>query len=551
LDLGVRFLNYWLPLYALPATEAGIRDRKRTLSKSSDMSLTKKTSDLKKRMRDALMGGGQVAIEKQKATGKMTARERIIALVDPKSFHEYDLFVEHAGKDFNMGDKYLPGDGVITGTGTINGYPVCIYAQDFTVAGGSLGWMHAKKITKIMDHAMKLKVPIIGINDSGGARIQEGVNSLAGYGEIFYRNTQASGFIPQISVILGPCAGGAVYSPALTDFVFVVDKISKMFITGPEVIKTVLGEEISMEELGGARVQSEITGNAHFFAESEQECFEQIKTLCSFIPWNNIKKAEAFPKKPPRTRSYNIDHIFPTNPRQPYDVKDIIRSIVDDSEFFEVHSMFAANIVVGFARLNGNTVGFVANQPLVLAGVLDVDSSDKAGRFIRYCDSFNVPLVTLVDLPGYLPGVDQEHAGVIRHGAKILYAYSEATVPKMTVILRKAYGGGYIAMCSSHLRADFVFAWPTAEIAVMGPEGAANIIFRNEIKNAENPDEMRKQKIKEYKEKFANPYVAAAYGYVDAVIEPAETRNMLIHALEISADKVEVRPNKKHGIPPF
>ncbi len=538
-------------MYALPATEAGIRDTKGTLSKSSDMSLTKKTSDLKKRMRDALMGGGQVAIDKQKATGKMTARERIIALVDPKSFHEYDLFVEHAGKDFNMGDKYLPGDGVITGTGTINGYPVCIYAQDFTVAGGSLGWMHAKKITKIMDHAMKLKVPIIGINDSGGARIQEGVNSLAGYGEIFYRNTQASGVIPQISVILGPCAGGAVYSPALTDFVFVVDKISKMFITGPEVIKTVLGEEISMEELGGARVQSEITGNAHFFALSEQECFEQIKTLCSFIPWNNIKKAEAFPKKPPRTRTYNIDSIFPTNPRQPYDVKDIIRSIVDDSEFFEVQAMFAANIVIGFARLNGNSVGFVANQPLVLAGVLDVDSSDKAARFIRYCDAFNVPLVTLVDLPGYLPGVDQEHAGVIRHGAKVLYAYSEATVPKMTVILRKAYGGGYIAMCSSHLRADFVFAWPTAEIAVMGPEGAANIIFRNEIKNAENPEEMRKLKIKEYKEKFANPYVAAAYGYVDAVIEPAETRSMLIHALEISAEKVEVRPIKKHGIPPF
>ncbi|MFA6949546.1 MAG: acyl-CoA carboxylase subunit beta [Lentimicrobiaceae bacterium] len=515
------------------------------------MSLTKKTSDLKKRMRDALMGGGQVAIDKQKATGKMTARERIIALLDPKSFHEYDLFVEHAGKDFDMGDKYLPGDGVITGTGTLNGYPVCIYAQDFTVAGGSLGWMHAKKITKIMDHAMKLKVPIIGINDSGGARIQEGVNSLAGYGEIFYRNTQASGVIPQISVILGPCAGGAVYSPALTDFVFVVDKISKMFITGPEVIKTVLGEEISMEELGGARVQSEITGNAHFFAESEQECFEQIKTLCSYIPWNNIKKAEAFPKKPPRTRTYNIDAIFPTNPRQPYDVKDIIRAIVDDSEFFEVQTMFAANIVIGFARLNGHTVGFVANQPLVLAGVLDVDSSDKAARFIRYCDAFNVPLVTLVDLPGYLPGVDQEHAGVIRHGAKILYAFSEATVPKMTVILRKAYGGGYIAMCSSHLRADFVFAWPSAEIAVMGPEGAANIIFRNEIKNAENPEEMRKQKIKEYKDKFANPYVAAAYGYVDAVIEPAETRSMLIHALSISIDKVEVRPDKKHGIPPF
>ncbi|MBK7174070.1 MAG: acyl-CoA carboxylase subunit beta [Bacteroidales bacterium] len=515
------------------------------------MSLSQKSTDLKRRMREALRGGGEKAIEKQKATGKLTARERIIALLDPKSFHEYDLFVEHAGRDFDMSEKYLPGDGVVTGTGTINGYAICVFAQDFTVAGGSLGYMHAKKITKIMDHAMKLKVPLIGINDSGGARIQEGVNSLAGYGEIFYRNTQSSGVIPQISVILGPCAGGAVYSPALTDFVFVVDKISKMFITGPEVIKTVLGEEISMEELGGARVQAEITGNAHFYAENEIECFEQIKQLCSYIPWNNTKKADSFPKKPPRTRQFNIDKLFPTNSRQPYDVKDIIRSISDDSDFFEVHERWAENIVVGFARMSGNTVGFVANQPLVLAGVLDVDSSDKAARFIRYCDAFNIPLVTLVDLPGYLPGVDQEHAGVIRHGAKVLYAYSEATVPKITVITRKAYGGGYIAMCSSHLRADFVFAWPTAEIAVMGPEGAANIIFRNEIKDAENPEEMRKMKVKEYKDKFANPYVAAAYGYIDAVIEPQETRDMVIHALHISADKIVTTPTKKHGIPPF
>ncbi|MCK4678803.1 MAG: acyl-CoA carboxylase subunit beta [Bacteroidales bacterium] len=514
-------------------------------------SLRRKTSDLKKRMRYALKGGGTKAIEKQKATGKMTARERIIALLDPKSFHEYDLFVEHAGKDFDMDKKYLPGDGVITGTGTISGYPACIFAQDFTVAGGSLGWMHAKKITKIMDHALNLKVPLIGINDSGGARIQEGVNSLAGYGEIFYRNTMASGLIPQISVILGPCAGGAVYSPALTDFVFVVDKISKMFITGPEVIKTTIGEEISMEDLGGARVHAETSGNAHFFAESEQECLDQIKQLVSFIPWNNERKAKSFPKKPPRSRTYKIDEIFPTNPRQPYDIREIIKSICDDSEFLEVQKLFAQNIVIGFARLGGETVGFVGNQPLVLAGVLDVDSSDKAARFIRFCDAFNIPLVTLVDLPGYLPGVDQEHAGVIRHGAKLLYAYSEATVPKITVILRKAYGGGYIAMCSHHLKADFVFAWPTAEIAVMGPEGAANIIFRNEIKNAENPEEVRKQKIKEYKEKFANPYVAAAYGYIDAVIDPSETRKQLIYALEVSSDKKVYLPEKKHGIPPF
>ena len=515
------------------------------------MSLKQKTLDLKKRMHEALQGGGAQAIEKQNAMGKLTARERIVTLLDPNSFHEYDLFVEHSAKDFDMDKKILPGDGVITGTGTIYGYPVCVFAQDFTVAGGSLGFMHARKITKIMDHAMKLKIPLIGINDSGGARIQEGVNSLAGYGDIFYRNTLASGVIPQISVILGPCAGGAVYSPALTDFVFVVDKISKMFITGPEVIKTVLGEEISMEALGGARVQSEITGNAHFFAESEDECFDQIKKLVSFIPWNNTKKAEAFPKKTPNTKLFKIDEIFPTDPTQPYDVRNIIRAIVDDSDFFEVQELFARNIVIGFARLNGQTIGFVANQPLVLAGVLDVDSSDKAARFIRYCDAFNIPLITLVDLPGYLPGVDQEHAGVIRHGAKILYSYSEASVPKITVILRKAYGGGYIAMCSRHLKADFVFAWPTAEIAVMGPEGAANIIFRAEIAAAENPDEMRKQKVKEYKKKFANPYVAAAYGYIDAVIDPIETRRFLIHAIEVSSNKDEVRPTKKHGIPPF
>ncbi|MCX6272907.1 MAG: acyl-CoA carboxylase subunit beta [Bacteroidetes bacterium] len=515
------------------------------------MSLRQKTQDLKRRMQEALQGGGSQAIEKQKSGGKMTARERILALLDAKSFHEADLFVEHAGKDFDMDKKYLPGDGVITGTGTIGGYPVCIFAQDFTVAGGSLGYMHAKKITKIMDQALKMKIPLIGINDSGGARIQEGVNSLAGYGEIFYRNTQASGLIPQISVIMGPCAGGAVYSPALTDFVFVVDKISKMFITGPEVIKTVLGEEISMEELGGARVQCEISGNAHFFAESEAQCFDQIKQLITFIPWNNDKRAESFPKKPPKTRQYKIDDIMPSEPKQPYDVRDIIRAVVDDSEFLEVMELFAANIVIGFARISGETVGMVANQPLYLAGVLDVDSSDKAARFIRFCDAFNIPLVTFVDLPGYLPGIDQEHAGVIRHGAKLLYAYSEATVPKITVILRKAYGGGYIAMCSSHLRADFVFAWPTAEIAVMGPEGAANIIFRNEIKNAENPEEVRKQKIKEYKKKFANPYVAAAYGYIDAVIEPADTRHFLAHSLEISKYKTVRRSQKKHGIPPF
>jgi methylmalonyl-CoA decarboxylase subunit alpha len=514
------------------------------------MSIKQKTKELQKRMTQALSGGGEKAIEKQVAMGKLPARDRVKCILDPNSFHEYDLFVEHQAKEFDMDKKILNADGVVTGTGTINGHPVCIYAQDFTVAGGSLGLAHARKITKIMDHAMKMKIPIIGINDSGGARIQEGVNSLAGYGEIFYRNSMASGVIPQISVILGPCAGGAVYSPALTDFVFVVDKISKMFITGPEVIKTVLGEEISMEELGGAKVHTEITGNAHFFAYSEEECFEQIKRLVTFIPWSNAKKVDPYPPKRPLTK-YNIDEIMPDDPKQPYDVRDVIRAFVDGSDFFEVQENWAQNVVIGFARLNGDSVGFVANQPLFLAGVLDVDSSDKAARFIRFCDAFNIPIVTLVDLPGYLPGVDQEHAGVIRHGAKILYSYSEATVPKITVILRKAYGGGYIAMNSRHLGADFVFAWPSAEIAVMGPEGAANIIFRTEITTAENPEEMRKLKIKEYKKKFANPYAAATYGYIDSVIEPSETRRLLIHAIDVSKNKKEVRPERKHGIPPF
>jgi acetyl-CoA carboxylase carboxyltransferase component len=361
----------------------------------------------------------------------------------------------------------------------------------------------------------------------------------------------ASGVIPQISVILGPCAGGAVYSPALTDFVFVVDKISKMFITGPDVIKTVLGEEISQEDLGGARVHAEISGNAHFFAESEQECFDQIKDLFTYIPWNNTKKAESFTPKKPKSKDYKISNTFPTDPAKPYDIRHIIKSIVDNSEFLEIQELFAPNIVIGFARVNGDTVGFVANQPIALAGVLDCDSSDKAARFIRFCDAFNIPLVTLEDLPGYLPGIDQEHAGVIRHGAKILYAYSEATVPKITVILRKAYGGGYIAMCSRHLDADFVFAWPTAEIAVMGPEGAANIVFKSEIAASEDPVLTRQEKIQEYRNKFANPYVAASYGYVDSVIQPNETRAYICHALEISKNKVVNNPYKKHGLPPF
>jgi acetyl-CoA carboxylase carboxyltransferase component len=514
------------------------------------MSLASRIVDFFKRKSKVTEGGGEKAIQKQVSMGKLTARQRIEALLDEGTFLEWDMFVEHKAEEFGMDKKYLAGDGVITGTGDILGHPVCIYAQDFTVAGGSLGIAHARKITKIMDHALKLGVPLIGINDSGGARIQEGVNSLAGYGEIFLRNTLSSGVIPQISVILGPCAGGAVYSPALTDFVFVVDKISKMFITGPEVIKTVLGEEISMEDLGGAKVQAEISGNAHFFAETELECFEQIKKLVTFIPWNNQKKADKFQTKPPRP-NFRIEEVIPKDSTEPYDIRNVIKSVCDDSDFFEIQELFAPNVVIGFARINGETVGIIGNQPLVLAGVLDVDASDKAARFIRFCDAFSISLVTFVDIPGYLPGVDQEHAGVIRHGAKILYAYSEATVPKITVILRKAYGGGYIAMCSRHLGADFVFAWPTAEIAVMGPEGAANIIFRQEIISAPDPDEMRKQKVAEYTQKFANPYRAAANGYIDAVISPEETRKYIVHSLRVSANKSDSAPKKKHGIPPF
>ncbi len=514
------------------------------------MSLQKDILELREKKAIYEKGGGDTAIEKQMAMGKLTARQRILALLDEDSFQEYDLFVEHEERNFGMDKKTLHGDGVITGIGTMFGEPVCIYAQDFTVMGGSLGLKHARKITKIMDHALKMKVPCIGINDSGGARIQEGIGALAGYGEIFYRNTLASGVIPQISVILGPCAGGAVYSPALTDFVFVVENISKMFITGPGVIESVLGEVISQEELGGARIHAEITGNAHFYAQSEFDCFDQIKKLISLLPASNTKRAEKIEPKLPALKK-QIGQIIPQDAKKPYDVRDVIRAIVDDSDFFEVQELFAPNIVIGFARLNGDTVGFVANQPLYLAGVLDCDSSDKAARFIRFCDSFNIPLVTLEDMPGYLPGVDQEHAGVIRHGAKVLYAYSEATVPKVTVILRKAYGGGYIAMNSRHLGADFVFALPSAEIAVMGPEGAANIIFAKEIKEAADPDAMRAAKVQEYIDKFANPFVAAAKGYIDAVIEPNETRNLLIHTLSVSKDKDDYRPEKKHGIPPF
>ncbi len=507
------------------------------------MSIMKSVNDFLTRLSSKLKGGGDKAIEKQKKKGKNTARERVEdLLLDEGSFLETDLFVEHSVMDFGMNRKELAGDGVITGYGKVHDRPVAVFAQDFTVAGGSLGRAHSKKIVKVMDGAADAGIPLIGINDSGGARIQEGVESLCGYGEIFYRNTKLSGVVPQISIILGPCAGGAVYSPALTDFVFVVDKISNMFITGPQVIKTVLGEDITQEELGGAFTHAAITGNAHFYAKSETEAFNTLKKLLSFLPANS---GESPPVRKPIPPDQPLgDDVIPDNRRQAYCVKDIIRGIVDASDFLEVHEHFAANMVVGFARLAGKPIGIIANQPRVLAGVLDVDASDKAARFIRFCDCFNIPLLTLVDTPGYLPGADQEHAGVIRHGAKILYAYSEATVPKMTVIMRKAYGGAYIAMCSRHLGATFVASWPCGEIAVMGAEGAANIIFRKEIAAAEDPEAYRQDMIREYEDIFANPYVAARKGYIDTIIRSSMTRETLIKVLSRTGQS---RRGPRHG----
>ncbi len=509
------------------------------------MSMKTTVNDFLHRVQKLFKGGGEVALEKQKSRGKLSARERVDEILDNGSFLETDLFVEHSATDFGMDSKKLAGDGVITGYGKVSDRPVAIFAQDFTVAGGSLGKAHAAKIVKIMDGACNRKIPLLGINDSGGARIQEGVDSLCGYGEIFYRNTKLSGVVPQLSLILGPCAGGAVYSPALTDFVFVVNRISNMFITGPQVIKTVLGEDISQEELGGAKTHTSVTGNAHFYAETEQEAFSQIKDLLSYLPENCL---EAPPEKDPAPPLKGISHdLIPDNRRKAYDVVDVVKGVADRSKFLQVHENYAKNIVVGFARINGKTTGVVANQPRYLAGVLDVNASDKAARFIRFCDSFGIPLLTFVDTPGYLPGVDQEHQGVIRHGAKLLYAYSEASVPKVTVIMRKAYGGAYIAMCSRHLGASSVIAWPTAEIAVMGAEGAANIVFRKEIASSDNPDETRQEKVKEYEDKFANPYVAASKGYVDVIVEPERTREVVIQAFEFAGEQDHGNSFRRHG----
>ena len=488
------------------------------------------------------------AARKQAAQGKLLARDRITAILDPGSFHEYDLFVEHRCSDFGMQKKQLPGDGVITGTGSISGHPVAIYAQDFTVAGGSLGLAHARKITKIMDHAVKLGIPLIGINDSGGARIQEGVTSLAGYAWIFTRNVLSSGVIPQISVIMGPCAGGAVYSPAMTDFTVMVEGTGYMFVTGPNVVKAVTHEEVDSEALGGASVHTGRSGVAHLAAKDEAEALEQVKTLLSHLPQNNLADVPVVMTHDPVDRmDPELDGVVPDDPLRPYDMHDVLRRVVDDGDFFEIQPQWAGNIIIGFARIGGRSVGIVAQQPAVLAGALDIDASVKGARFVRTCDAFNVPLVTFVDVPGFLPGVAQEHGGIIKHGAKLLYAYCEATVPKVTVITRKAYGGAYDVMSSKHIRGDLNFAWPTAEIAVMGAEGAVNIIFKDAITAAEDPAAERKRLVSEYEAEFSNPYIAAARGYIDEVILPRETRPRLVRALEILADKRDTNPRKKHG----
>ena len=493
------------------------------------------------------LGGGVKRTEKQHAQGKLTARERIAYLLDEGSFIELNAFVKHRCTNFGMESKQAPGEGVVTGYGTIDGRLIYVFAQDFTVFGGSLGEMHAKRIVNIQELAMKMGAPLIGLNDSGGARIQEGVDALSGYGEIFYNNTIASGVIPQISVIMGPCAGGAVYSPALTDFIFMVDRSSKMFITGPQVIKTVTGETVSAEELGGAMSHNEKSGVAHFIANSDEETLDQVKRLLSYLPSNHTEK-------PPCTDGFSINQFhpklneqMPENPNKPYDVKTIIETVADHDSFMEVQPYFAKNIVTGFVRIGGMVAGVVANQPKHLAGTLDIDASDKAARFIRFCDAFQIPLVTFIDVPGFLPGVQQEYGGIIRHGAKLLYAYSEATVPKISVIMRKAYGGSYVAMSSKSLGADLVLAWPNAEIAVMGPAGAANIIFRKEIEAADHPGTVRQEKVELYRETVANPYVAAQRGMVDDIIEPQYTRQRLISALDMLETKREKLPAKKHG----
>jgi len=507
-----------------------------------------KIKDLKNRETKVLGMGGEKAVAKQRESGKLTARERLNILFDSGTFREVDMFVSHRSVNFDMPKVDIPSDGVITGHGLVDGRPVFAFAQDFTARAGTLGEMHAKKICKIMDLALKAGVPFIGLNDSGGARIQEGVDALSGYGQIFYRNSLSSGVIPQISAIMGPTAGGAVYSPAMTDWVFMVKNTSYMFITGPDVIKSVTGEEITFEDLGGAMTHNEKSGVAQFACENDEDAINQIKILLSYLPSNNMEDPPIVPTgDDPRRTDPELDAIIPDNPNQAYDMKAVIRSIVDNGDMLEPHQYYARNIIVCFARLNGRSIGIIANQPQVLAGCLDIDASDKATRFIRFCDAFNIPMLTIADVPGYLPGSQQEWGGIIRHGAKLLWCYSEATVPKLLLVTRKDYGGSYLAMCSKDLGADMAFAWPSAEIAVMGAAGACNIIHRREIKEAEDPAAKRKALVKEYEDLFSNPYCAAGRGYIDAVIVPSETRPRLIDALEIMCSKRQTLPPKKHG----
>ncbi|KAB2961020.1 MAG: methylmalonyl-CoA carboxyltransferase [Candidatus Methylomirabilis oxygeniifera] len=504
--------------------------------------------ELRRRRDAARQGGGQERVDRHHQSGKLTARERIDLLLDPGSFTELDAFVTHQCHDFDMDRQRIPGDGVIIGYGTIDGRQVYLFAQDFTVFGGSLSGAHAAKICKAMDLALKMGAPIIGLSDSGGARIQEGVVSLAGYADLFLRNTLASGVIPQIAAIMGPCAGGAVYSPALMDFVVMVRHTSHMFVTGPDVIKTVLHEEVDFEGLGGAMTHNAVSGVAHFAVDSEQECLATIRELLSYLPQNNLEDPpRCASRDDPERQEEALNGLIPDSPNRPYDIKELIRMVVDDGEFLEVQEHFAQNMVVGFGRLDGQSAGFVANQPAMLAGCLDISSSVKAARFIRFCDAFNIPIVTLEDVPGYLPGTAQEHGGIIKHGAKLLYAYGEATVPKITIIVRKAYGGAYCVMGSKHMRADLNFAYPTAEIAVMGPEGAVNILYKRKMADEDDVASFRAEKVAEFRDKFANPYIAAERGYIDEVIEPKETRPKLIRALRSLKTKRETNPPKKHG----
>jgi propionyl-CoA carboxylase beta chain len=512
------------------------------------MAAKNRIAELEDRNRRAEQAGGEARVEKQHAAGKMTARERVETLLDPGSFEELDRLVIHRSRDFGMEDNLIPGDGVLTGYGRIDGRLVYFFAQDFTVFGGSLSETYAEKICKVMDLAMKMGAPILGLNDSGGARIQEGVVSLGGYADIFLRNTLASGVVPQISAIMGPCAGGAVYSPAITDFTFMVRDSSYMFVTGPDVIKTVTHEQVTKEDLGGAMTHNEVSGVAHFVAEDDRHCLQRMRRLLSYLPSNNLEEPPVVATSdPPDREDESLDRLVPEEPDRPYDIKELICTAMDEGDFMEVHEHFAQNIVVGFARLSGRTVGVIANQPAVLAGVLDINASVKGARFIRFCDAFNIPLITFEDVPGFLPGTDQEWGGIIRQGAKLLYAYAEATVPKITLITRKAYGGAYCVMASKHLRTDINYAYPTGEIAVMGSEGAVNILYRKELAASDDPESLRKEKVAEFRDKLANPYVAAERGFVDEVIEPRKTRRKLTTALASLANKRDRNPPKKHG----